>query len=311
MLSLVIVSCADTDGPPEDIIGTAATGAAISGTVYAMDATGVEISKTINSDGFFRFDVRGMTAPFILKSVADNGSKLFSYAASTNVTANITPLTNLAMYMANGETGLGVLYNSWASSYINIAVADIKNAQAVINANLSTQYTAFSLDPFTYDFIGTRFSANGISVDALLDAITINLVPIDISVVAIIMPAFDSVIPIVGYDIGGDSVATTGAYTLTMNVSVDVGVTTSSDLLLSINLPVSSVPTVPTGNIQFVEDTFSTLYGSVGTIVINSTNAIVDDVTPTTIIAEIDADITPPGSAAVNYIATYTYTLNP
>ena len=57
VLGLALVSCADTDGPPEDLIGTAATGAAISGTVYAMDATGVEISKTINADAYFRLDV--------------------------------------------------------------------------------------------------------------------------------------------------------------------------------------------------------------------------------------------------------------
>ena len=300
LLSLALVSCADTDGPPEDLIGTAATGAAIAGTVYAMDAAGVEISKVINADGYFRLDVRGMTAPFILKSVADNGSELFSYAVGTDVTANITPLTNLAMYIANGEADLGILYNSWASSYVNIDVVDIKNAQAVINANLSTQYTAFSLDPFTYDIFGTGFSANGTSLDALLDAITVNLVPIDISVVAVTMPLFDSGISTVDYDIGGDTIATPGAYTLTMNVSVDGGAT-SSDLRLSINLPASSVP-IP-GSTQIVEDTFSTFYGSVGTIVINLVTVDEISVPQVTVINAT--------KGGVPYVATYTYTLNP
>lgn len=315
VLSLVLAACSDTDGPPEDLVGTAATGAAISGTVYAMDATGVEISKAINADGFFRFDVRGMTAPFILKSVADNGTDpdLFSYAVGTDVTVNITPLTNLAMYIANGEADLSVLYSSWPSAFVNIidtpTTTPVKDAQATVNANLSTQYTAYSLDPFTYDFIGTRFLANSTSIDALLDKMTVDLsAGISISVVGVTMPLFETLISTVGYDIGGDSVATTGAYTLTMNVSVDGG-TTSGNLLLSINLPVSSVPV--SGSTQIVEDTFSTLYGSVGAIVINSVSVAPDIDTPTTIIAVVDATITPDLGDPINYSATYTYTLNP
>ena len=77
LLGLALISCTDTDGPPEDLVGTAATGVAVSGWIYAMDATGTEISKEINADGFFRIDVRGMTAPFIMKSVAGDGSELF------------------------------------------------------------------------------------------------------------------------------------------------------------------------------------------------------------------------------------------
>ena len=313
LLGLALVSCSDTDGPPEDLVGTAATGAAISGTVYAMDAMGVEISKTINADGYFRMDVRGMTAPFILKAVADNGgADLFSYASGTDVTVNITPLTNLAMYLANGEADPAPLYDSWASSYVNIAAADITNAQAVINANLSTQYTAFSLDPFTYDFIGARFLANGTSIDSLLDKMTVDIsAGVSLSVTGVTMPLFDPFVSIVDYDIGGDSVAISGAYTLSMNVSVDGG-TTSSNLILSINLPASAVPTVPTANIQFVEDMFSTFYGSVGSIVFSTPTSVTADVdTPTTIIAVIDATITPVGATDLNYLATYTYTLNP
>ncbi|MES0328090.1 MAG: hypothetical protein ABUK13_07865 [Gammaproteobacteria bacterium] len=316
LLGLVLVSCTDTDGPPEDLVGTAAMGAAISGTVYAMDATGVEISKAINADGFFRFDVRGMTAPFIMKSVADNGTgpDLFSYAVGTDVTVNITPLTNLAMYIANGYADPAPLYNNWVSVFGSISAAAITDAQATVNANLSTQYTAFSLDPFTYDFIGTRFLANSTSIDALLDAMTVDLTAgISIAVVGVTMPLFDPVISTIGFDIGADSVATTGAYTLTMNVSVDAGVTTSSDLLLSINLPASSVPT-PAGNTQIVQDIFSTIYGSMGTIVINSVvvTVTVDAVTLIeTTVAVIDATITKPDNTVVNYIATYTYTPNP
>lgn len=310
LLSLVLVSCTDTDGSPEDLTGTAATGAAISGTVYAMDATGVEISKTINADGFFRFDVRGMTAPFIMKSVADNGSELFSYAASTNTTANITPLSNLAMYIANGNADPAPLYNSWASTFGSITATAITDAQAMVNANLSTQFIAFSLDPFTYDFIGTRFLANSTSLDALLDKMTVDLsAGISVLVEGVTMSPYDPVISIIGYDIGGDSVATTGAYTLALTVSLDAGAA-STPVTLTINLPIASVPTT-VGNTQIVEDMFSTFYGSEGTIAFNGSPVVTVDAVTLVTTAVIDANITKPDLTVGNYIATYTYTPNP
>ncbi|MCW8829911.1 MAG: hypothetical protein OQK32_00135 [Gammaproteobacteria bacterium] len=307
LLVFAVISCSDTDGDPEDIVGVAATGEATQGTVFIIDATGTEISKPINADGFFRFDVRGMTAPFMLKSVDSNGVDvdLFSYASKANVTANITPLTNLAVYMANGEADLSILYNSWVSSFVNIADTNIKNAQAVINANLSTQYTAFSLDPLTYDFFSTTFLTNSTSFDALLDALSVTLLPnIGISVVGVNMPLFETNIDVADFNIGGDSVAEIGAYTLTLEVTVDDAV--SDVLTLSINLPVSSVPSP--GNTQIVEDTFSTFYGSVGDIVINSVTVTIGEELET--IAVINATITNLDDGDVTYIATYTYTQN-
>lgn len=306
LLGLALVSCTDTDGPPEDLVGTAAKGVATSGMIYATDATGTEISKEINADGFFRIDVRGMTAPFILKSVADDGSKLFSYADGTDVTVNITPLTNLALYIANGQADLSVLYNSWVSSYPSIAAVDIINAQAVVNANLSTLYTAFSLDPFTYDFIGERFIANSTGIGALLDTITVDPVAGTIVVTGVLATIiFDPVIPIVGYDIGGTSVATTGNYSLTLNIAVDGGAA-SGNVSLSINLPTTSLPTV--GSTQLVEDMFSTFYSLIG-VVTNISVVVTGDVSET--IAVLTADVTPSGSTAAIYTATYTYTVIP
>ena len=313
LLSLTIVACSDTDGPPEDLYGTAATGAATQGTVFVVDSVGDELSRPINADGSFRFDVRGMTAPFMLKTVADNGvdPDLFSYSAEVNVAVNITPLTNLALYIVNANADPGVLYNSWSSSFVNIAAADVINAQATVNANLATQYTAFSIDPFTYDFFATRFAANGTSIDALLDVMTVDFLANTIEIVGVAPITLNYGIPVDGYDIGGDSVVLAGAYSLVMNVEVD-GLL-SSDLLLSVNLPVSSVPT-PIGNTQFVEDTFSSFYGSVGSILINSVDVTVTvdvDTLVETTVAIVNATITTLDNGDVAYIATYTYTPNP
>ena len=312
LLSLTIVACSDTDGPPEDLYGTAATGAATQGTVFVVDSVGDELSRPINADGSFRFDVRGMTAPFMLKTVADNGvdPDLFSYSAEVNVAVNITPLTNLAMVITYGDIDLSSLYLAWSSSFSSIVAADVINAQATVNANLVTQYTAFSIDPLTYDFFTTRFAANSTSIDALLDVMTVDLLANTIEIVGVAPIALDYGIPIVGYDIGGDAVAATGAYSLSMNVEVD-GLL-SSDLLLSINLPASSVPVV--GSTQIVEDTFSSFYGSVGSILINSVDVTVTvdvDTLVETTVAIVNATITTLDNGDVAYIATYTYTPNP
>ena len=310
LLGLALVSCGDTDGAPEDLVGTAATGAATSGTVYAIDATGVEISTAINADGYFRFDARGMTAPFILKSVADNGTDpdLYSYAEGTDVTANITPLSNLALFMVNGNVDPAPLYDSWTSTFGNITVAALTDAQATINANLSMQCTAFGFDPLVFDFIGIGFSANSTGFDGLLDAMTVDPVAGSIlfagfSNAILLNPTID----ITGYDIGGDSVATAGTYSMAVEIVVDTVSLGSSQL--AINLPALSVPT--SVDAQIVEDMFVTFYGATGDIVINSVDVAPDDVTPTTIIAVLDATITTPDAVVINYVATYTYVQNP
>lgn len=306
LLSLALASCSDTDGPPEDLVGTVAMGEATQGTVFVVDSNGVQTKDLIGVNGVFKVDVRKKSAPFMLKYVASNGldPELFAYAAEENITVNITPSTNLAMFIANGEADPAILYNNWSSTFVNITPAIIDDAQAIVNANLSTQYTAFSLDPLTYDFFGTSFFASNLGIDALYDAMTVDLSGgvISVSIIGLGEIPFDTGIDITDFDIGGISVATSGAYTLITNVSVDGAL--SADLLLSINLPSSSVPT--TVDTQIVEDTFVSFYGSVGDIVINSVT-VTGNVIET--IAVVDTTITT-DSGDVSYIATYTYTQN-
>lgn len=309
LLGFSLASCSDTDGPPADITGIAARGAAIVGKVYVIDADGKEISEAINANGYYRMDVRKMTAPFMLKVVADNGvdPDLYSYAAEPEVVANVTPLTNLAIYIANGSADPALLYNSWASSFGNITTAALAQAQATVNANLGTQYTAFSLDPHTYDHIGTRFYVNGTSIDGLLDALTVDIsagINIFVAGIVNVLP-FDLNIDTTAFDIGGVAVATSGAYTLSLEVSV--GGVSSGTHALSVNLPVSSVPTDVDS--QIVQDTFVSFYGTEGTITINTVTVTADVDTPTTTVAVIDATITTV-DGDVAYLATYTYTLN-
>lgn len=307
LLSFVFVACSDTDGPAQDLIGTAATGTATQGMVYVVDAEGTELSRPINTDGSFKFDVRKLAAPFMLKTVADNVTDpdLYSFAEESNVTVNVTPLTNVAMYIANGNADPVALYDGWSSSFGNITAAIMKDAKAVVNANLRTQFTAFGFDPLVFDFIGTRFAANGTGLDSLLGTLTVDIAAgVNVDVTGIGAIAFDTGIDITGYDIGGTSVTVTGNYSLSLSVSVNGSV--ASAVQLSINLPAADLPTV--GNAQLVEDMFVSYYGTKGTIVFNTLTDVTGDAAET--IAVVDATITTT-DGDVNYIATYTYKLNP
>lgn len=99
---------------PQVVTGVAATGGAMSGTVYLKDSStpSKEASAPIQPDGSFALDVGRMTAPFILKAVgAANGKSytLYSFATKTGTT-NVNPLSNLAVAIANGGTDLSALY---------------------------------------------------------------------------------------------------------------------------------------------------------------------------------------------------------
>ncbi|MDT8452331.1 MAG: hypothetical protein RQ936_06250 [Gammaproteobacteria bacterium] len=308
LLSFFLISCTDTDGPPEDIFGVAASGAPITGMVYVVDSAGIELSKTINFDGSYKLDVRKMTAPFMLKVVADDGTvpDLYSFAEQANVTANLTPMTNLALFIANGNADPAVLYDSWPSSFVNITAAGFKEAQAIVNANLNTPLTAFALDPFTYDFVGTRFTANGTGIDGLLDAITLDISGgvIDLSIAGLDPLVFDTAIVTTDYDIGADSVAVTGNYVLRQIVTID-GLT-SRNITLTINFPAALLPTVD--NAQIVEEMFVSFYGTKGTITFNALTDVTSEAAET--VAVVDATIKVDG-VDKSYSATYTFTLNP
>ena len=307
LLGLVVASCSDTDGPPQDLFGVAASGAAIKGSIYVVDADGTELNRLVNTDGTFRFDVRKLTAPFMLKVVAENGvdPDLYSFAVDSNVVVNVTPLSNLAMYLVNGNADPATLYSNWVSASATTTDANVKNAQAVVNANLTTQLMAYSISPYNYDFITARFAANGTSFDGLLDAINVDITAgVNVDVAGIGTLVFDTGIDITGYDIGGVAVATTGNYTVKFKVAVDGGVN-SAETWLTVNLPAADLPVV--GSTQLVEDLFVSFYGKTGSIVINSAD-VTGDAAETVVV--LNADLTTL-DGAFNYVATYTFTQNP
>lgn len=200
------------DPSTTSITGTVATGAAMTGTVDLVDANGATRQATIASDGSFSLDTTGLAAPFILR--ASGSTILFSLADEASGVFNITPLTTLAVELIRQEwdgtppADLDQLFTNWNANADPVDLAGLQaamlQAQAVINANLASQFQANGLTATTYDFLRTAFTPNSTGIDAVLDAIQLAISGAGIQIGVDGSPfSFNVSIDITGFDIGG------------------------------------------------------------------------------------------------------------
>jgi len=180
--SLIFFSgCSDSDNddaPAAPVVaagtleGTAATGAAIEGDVVVKDANGIEATIASSADGSFTLDVASLTAPFLLKIMPAGGTdSLYSYASADGQTVNLTPATNLVMFLASGKSNLDTLYAGWDGT--GVTAAQVDSAEDTVRANLEDQINAAGLDASAYDLMSTPFAADSTGFDGVLDDITI------------------------------------------------------------------------------------------------------------------------------------------
>lgn len=154
------------------LTGTAATGAAIAGrTVTATNAKGAQATAVTAADGSFTVSIDD-AAPFLLTITDAAGQTWYSYAAQAG-RANITPLTTLALLQANGQKPLADLAKGWAGAALTDS--QVLAAAAKVNAHLKPLMSAQGLDPATTNVFTAAFSANHTGLDAVLDAMRLNL----------------------------------------------------------------------------------------------------------------------------------------
>lgn len=120
LFSLSLASCSGGGGggtAAPTISGTAATGKALVGNVDIYGKNGGSILDIpIDTSGKYSADVTGLTPPYLICAEPDdtNSDNLYSYSG-TSGTANVTPLTTLALYYANDEQDLAQLINTWSA----------------------------------------------------------------------------------------------------------------------------------------------------------------------------------------------------
>ena len=173
--ALILMSgcSSDSASAPTTLTGTAATGAPIDGSVMVKDANGVEATiATTGVDGSFTLQVAGMTPPFLLRIMPGDGTAtLYSYATEIGQTVNLTPTTNLAMFLASGKTDLDAMYAAWDGAAVTAAA--VATAEGTVRANLLTQMEAAGLDVASFNLFTTAFSADGTGIDGVMDDLLI------------------------------------------------------------------------------------------------------------------------------------------
>jgi mono/diheme cytochrome c family protein len=159
------------------VTGVAATGAPIAGgTVYLKDSseTPLERHQQTRSDGSFSFDGTDLKPPFFLKVGSNTSAQnLYSVATDYGMT-NITPVTTMVVAQAAQRDDLDTLYAALKSAQIMTIAQKMPEADQTVQNIFAPLMTTFGV---TGSLVYGAFDANGKGLDALLDTVTISVVP--------------------------------------------------------------------------------------------------------------------------------------
>ena len=175
--SLVFTACGgsssnNNNSGDTDITGVAATGAAIAGTVFVVDANGEEVNDvSIDENGNFTVDVDGLSSPFLVcAESSDMTIKLCSYSENGE-DVNVNPLTNLALYLASGDVEVDDLIAQWSTYSSTFGRDDIDVLIPVINVNFEDAYGNQGIADYGYDFFTEDMEVGDDGFDQVLDHI--------------------------------------------------------------------------------------------------------------------------------------------
>lgn len=158
-----------------EVTGVAATGAPIAnGTVFLKDSsdTPVERQQSTRSDGSFTFDASGLKPPFILK-IASNNQNLYSISTDFGMT-NITPLTAIVVAQAAQRDDLDALYTAYKPAELISIAQRMSEADMTVQNIFAPLMTGYNV---TGSLVNGQFSANHTGYDAMLDVISVSVVP--------------------------------------------------------------------------------------------------------------------------------------
>ena len=158
--------------PAQSLRGVAATGAPVVGQVCAVAANGAEVGCSATAlDGSFRIGTEGATGPFLLEALSSLAGidPQYSWSATNDGLANVTPFSTLALLLATDYADLAALYDAWDVAQAGVAPAVLDDAvQAVLDnfSNVLAGSVPGDFSPFT-----SFFAANGSGFDGVLDAL--------------------------------------------------------------------------------------------------------------------------------------------
>lgn len=175
---LLVLGCGGSSGPgktstPSVIVsGVAATGAPVSGKVYAKDGADREVKVNTLADGSFSIEVGALTLPVILKAewTGSGGvNQLYAFATRAG-TVHVTPLSDLALRVAAGGADLANTYATPTNAALTALASQWPGALIQVASSLAPLLASYgvSTDPFS-----GAFTANHQGLDKLLDDISV------------------------------------------------------------------------------------------------------------------------------------------
>lgn len=163
--------------PTTTVTGVAAAGAPIAGGIVSLKDSydpAKEINTTTAADGSFAFDVKGLTAPFMLRITWSSGTashQMYSLASGP-ATANINPLSNAAIAAAARVPDLALLYSQSDPMTFKTIAKDLPTAIDMLRAKLSPLFEQYKTaqNPVT-----DAFTADHTGMDKLFDDVVISV----------------------------------------------------------------------------------------------------------------------------------------
>ena len=278
----VLISCGgggdDSNSPAagdesalSTVSGTAATGAAIVGTVSVYGSNGGSVLDVpIETSGHYTADVTGLTAPFLLLAVPSDSrlAAQYSFAAGPG-TANITPMTSLVMAIANGNQNPEMLIATWQVNQAEVAM-QIPAAKNSVNANFAGVFAAvnaaLNTDFSTFDMFSSGFVI-GDTYDQILDIFSADVKNGEPTIIINGQAfAFDSTTGSGGA--GGGVVGATGTLAITGDGAGQLPVTSLSFIFVSVSQPIFIAPDID-------EQSWIDTEGTSVTIAFNPQNQVV------------------------------------
>lgn len=260
---------ADAGFAPGDagIDGTAAEGAPIvGGTVTVTDMGGKSATATTDAQGYYRVEVTGFTAPFLVRVTTSSGRVYHSVnvrpaAADAFLTVNISGLTDKVASDLARAAGL-----SGASQLTPQAIAaqqgTITVSLGALRTQLATLITNAGLDAASFDPLTVPFLANHTGYDYVLDRLVFSIGGDGATVVTVSPPST-----------GGSTGGSTGALAGNWELSVTMDGMTS---VLGV-VPAEAVPSaedLAQLNSAIVGEQMAEAYGSYTATISGSTVTI-------------------------------------
>ena len=152
------------------VMGTAAVGRALNNALVSLkDTQGHLATAMTDRNGRYLIETSGLTPPFLLKAVDNQGRTLFSFGTGAGV-INIDPYTDVMAriwYQAQGTTPEAAFANPAAYPAPTAAAIAVLNRSLV--GFLADSLVSQELNPVKFSLISTPFTADHTGFDRILD----------------------------------------------------------------------------------------------------------------------------------------------